>query len=193
MSGLRCFVAIEFPPAMRQELWNAGESVRELDPEWQGDKWVTPDRIHLTLKFLGDVDAASLEGISEALGAVASGGSPFELRTRGLTAIPGARRCRMVWAVFDDTGDRCRALAQAVDEAVVAFGIEAEQRLFSAHATLCRARRPKRIDRKALADAGGLFGRPEDSMSVASFSLLSSRLTPDGPEYTRIGAWELGG
>lgn len=190
---MRCFVAIELTAEIREALLEAGRFVRGYDATWADEKWVSADLMHVTLKFCGNVGEDDLHAVSAALAAVAASVPPFELRLSGLSAKPSGRRCRMIWAAFDDPSGRCSALASAVDDALEPLGLERDDRAFTAHATLCRSRREKRLDASCLscqATSDDLLGR---SMSVPSFSLVSSRLGRGEPEYATLDSWLLSG
>lgn len=191
MSGVRAFVAIELAEPVRRLLAEASRAVVAASPSWRDEKWVRADNLHITLKFLGNVDQAVLESIGESLSAVTASHASFDLRAAGLHAVPGLRRCKMVWASFDDAPGACEGLAADVDIAVAAFGFEPESRAFKPHATLCRTRRPKALAAEALAAGTSLVRAYEPSVSVASISLIASELTRNGPVYTVVDTYRL--
>lgn len=191
MSSLRCFVALPLREGLRLALEKVGAQVREAEPGWRDQRWVSPDLMHVTLKFLGDVDEGEIEAVCASLRQVAASHTPFEMELAGVRATPGTGRCRMLWATFHDGSGACASLAEAVDAALERHGVERERRPFSAHVTLCRARQARQISAGALQvpAAGAIVG---ECVSVASVSLVSSRLGRGRPEYTTLCSWPLG-
>jgi 2'-5' RNA ligase len=190
---MRCFVGIRLTSEVVEPLARACETLLREDTAWQGEKWVPAENLHVTLKFLGEVEDEEVPSLLEQVGTACGEASGFDLALAGLHATPGTRRCRMLWALFDDESGACAALARRIDDAAVAFGVEAATRAFKPHATLCRARKPRHLDPAALSAAqAGLAGQAH-SMSVPQVSVFSSRLTPRGPIYSVIGAWRLRG
>lgn len=137
--------------------------------------------LHVTLKFLGQIDEARLPAVSDALG-VTSRAVRFELDVRGLGAFPSAARPRVVWAGLD-RAQPLAALAAEVDGALAGLGFPRESRPFAAHVTLGRVREPRR--QPALADALAHavdLGR----LPVTAVSLMRSELHPRGARYTEL-------
>jgi RNA 2',3'-cyclic 3'-phosphodiesterase len=152
--------------------------------------WVSRDNVHLTLKFLGDVEAARRDAVAGALARAAAGCSCFHLTVRGLGAFPTAARPRVLWAGVDEGAAQAATLARRVDEALVALGFSPEPRVFAAHLTLGRVRAPRADPRLAEAlAAGGIFGRQR----VDRLALMRSQLSPRGARYTELAAAPLAG
>lgn len=193
MSPLRCFVAVEIADDLREALGRAQQGIRHAQPAWRDERWVAAELMHVTVKFLGDVEEGELPALSESLATVAATVHAFELRAARLRAVPAPRRCRMIWAAFEDPEGACAELARAVDAAALLHGIAAETKGFSAHVTLCRARRPKPVSAEVLQEVWSELDRVGDSMSVGSVSLVSSRLGRGQPEYTTLASWALEG
>ena len=193
MNTIRCFVGVPLSEDIAQGLLGACAVLREADPAWRDEKWVRAENLHLTMKFLGDIDEEDLDPLCARMGAALSECVSFELPFSGLHPAGGLRHCRMLWGAFTDPDGRCEALHAAVEQAATAFGVEADARSFTPHATLCRARRPKRLSTEALSAAEAALQQAPDSMSVVSASVFTSRLTPRGPIYREIGAWRLRG
>jgi RNA 2',3'-cyclic 3'-phosphodiesterase len=150
--------------------------------------WVAETNLHVTLKFLGQIDDARVPSLVSALAAAAAGLTGFEVGVRGLGAFPSATRPRVVWAGLD--APQLTALANAVDAALASLGFPRESRPFSAHVTLGRVRESRRPNR-ALAAA---LGRPVDFgfLAVSHVSLMRSELSPRGARYTELAAAPLG-
>jgi 2'-5' RNA ligase len=145
--------------------------------------WVARDNVHLTLKFLGGVEAARLDALAGALAGATRACQAFDLTVRGLGAFPTPRRPRVLWAGVDEGGAHVATLARRVDEALQALGFVPEPRAFTAHATLGRLRVPRADPRLAEAlAAGGMYGRQR----VDRVALMRSRLSPQGACHTEL-------
>jgi 2'-5' RNA ligase len=181
MTGLRCFVAVELPKSMRDEVGRIEEGLR-----MPGLRLVKPDLCHITLKFLGDVPAQNIEKICETLRSVRV--APFNVVVRGMGAFPG-RSIRVVWLGLE--GDFSDLFGQ-VEDALSTLGFEREKRKFSPHVTLGRVGRPSqelsgqiatRLDKFAKVDLG--------SFLVDRFFLKKSTLTREGPIYEDLAEFVL--
>ena len=150
--------------------------------------WVGRDDVHLTLKFLGGVEAGRLDAVTGALAGAVAGRPAFDLAVSGLGAFPSPARPRVLWAGVGEGAGAAGALAGLIDEALAPLGFPRETRPFSAHVTLGRVRTP-RTDRRlaeALA-AGGPVGRQR----LGHVSLMRSELSPRGARYTELAALPL--
>jgi 2'-5' RNA ligase len=172
---------------VRARLAAAVERLRPLAP---GVAWVARDNVHLTLKFLGNVDTAQLGEIERALAGAALARTAFDLDIDGLGAFPTRMRPRVLWAGAGAGGAEATALAVGVDEALAALGFPRESRPFAVHVTLGRVREPHANPRLAQAlEASVPFG----CQHVARVSLVRSELSPRGARYTELAALPLDG
>jgi 2'-5' RNA ligase len=152
---------------------------------------VAAENLHVTLKFLGSVEAARLERVADVLSGLAAEAAPFELALRGLGAFPSPARPRVIWAGVASGGAALAGLAARVEEALAALDFTREARPFAAHVTLGRVREPRRDPAFAAALAVGA-GRDFGAFSVERLTLMRSDLSPRGARYTPLGAWPLG-
>lgn len=145
--------------------------------------------LHVTLKFLGQVDEARVGAIGDALMAVARRTPAFDVNVGGLGAFPTPMRARILWVGLAPAAPLA-ALAAEVDATLAALGIEPEARPFAAHVTLGRVRESRR--KPALADA---LARPADCgrLAVTRVSLIRSELHPRGARYTELASVLLAG
>lgn len=186
---IRSFVAVELSAEIRSAL---GREIARLEAAGADVKWVEPGSLHLTLKFLGDVDRRAIPDVLRALGPAAAPVRPFDLEVSGVSFFPKPTKPRIVAAGIDPEGaEALEALALRVDEALAPLGFAREERAFKAHVTLGRARSPKGAG--ALADAlltspGEPFGEQE----VREVVLFMSELSRQGPTYTALGRARLG-
>ena len=181
---MRLFVALDFPNPIRQSL---RELIARLKSECRRAKWVRPEAMHITLKFIGEVGAEKLEPIRVALAPVHSTG-PVEMQFRGLGFFPNERRPRVLWCGVEASPNLVE-LAAAVERALVPLGIATESRDFVPHLTLARINtdRVPRRDLETLVRAAGElksydFGRTRET----EFHLIESILKPAGAEYRRL-------
>lgn len=190
MSGVRSFIALELTPDVVVALLGAGAALRSAAPAWNGEKWVAEENLHVTLKFLGEMDEAELPDFALQLEPALATLATFGLDLTGVAAVPSARRCTLVWAAFEDPDGVCAALAQKVDDVAERFGCEREARAFRPHVTLVRARHPRYLHSEALACANAALEDAPHSMSVPSATLFASTLTRRGPIYESLARWE---
>jgi 2'-5' RNA ligase len=186
MSAERMFVAIDPPPSVRERLAAAVARVRPLAPQ---AKWVDVATLHVTLAFLGNVDAERVPDYARALERAAAMNVAFELRFAGSGTL-GGHRGRVLWAGVAGRVDSLRALERTVVAALVPLGFEPEERAFVPHLTLARARDPRGEPRfgsctEALANED--FG----SMVVDHIVLDRSVLTHGGPIHTPVASLPL--
>lgn len=181
---MRLFIALDFPDAVRDAL--TGLMVR-LKRDCHGAKWVRPVAMHITLKFIGEIAAESLEPIRAALTTVHSS-QPVDMQFRGLGFFPSERRPRVLWCGLEASPNLAE-IAASVERSLVPLGIPAESREFVPHLTLARFRSEggSRHDFEKLARAADElksfdFGRTRET----EFHLIESRLKPSGAEYKRL-------
>ncbi len=192
MVQIRSFVAIELEEELREELAQIQESLRRRGIAEQV-RWIKPQVIHLTLKFLGNVPANRIEEIGLAVTRGSEGLEPFTISLDGLGCFPSASRPNVIWVgVREDSGTLAR-LQTAIEDRLSVLGYTPERREFTPHLTLGRvSRHAGASDRRHLGDvvqthdAGTLGG-----MQVREVSLMRSDLSPAGAKYTRLVAVQL--
>jgi len=180
---LRAFVAIELPPQVRQALGRL-----QNPPGGQQVKWVRAEGIHLTLKFLGEVEEARVPELTQALTGACGGLRPFRLHLAGLGVFPGPSRPRVAWVGLAGEIDRLLQLQSRVEGALASLGFPPEQRPFTAHLTLARLREgtgPQ--EARAFGEAFLKQAVAELDFPVEGVSLMRSQLHPGGAVYTRLG------
>jgi 2'-5' RNA ligase len=186
---MRSFVAIEIPEGLRQKL---RELLRGLKSTGADVKWVRPEGMHLTLKFLGDADRETLESLSLSLGPVVEKFSPFEIQAQGVGGFPSFRSPRVIWAGLIEPRGVLSALQREIESTTAGFGFPPEGRPFNPHLTLGRVRSSegkgalaRTLEEKAAVDLGAF--RPEH------VTLFRSDLRAEGAVYTRIKEFHLQG
>lgn len=177
---IRCFIAIELSPEIKAALQKIED---ELRPNISGVKWVKPENIHLTLKFLGHIKPDTLESIKTTLRDVVSGTKPFAIRLSSASAFPSSFGSpRAIW-IGVDRGDKESAdLSDRIEEKTAALGIEKENRVFHPHLTLGRIDFLK--DKYPLKNAFSSLKVPAVEMTASKLTLFQSTLTQGCPIYT---------
>lgn len=184
---IRLFVACELTDEVRDALARVQGDLRRLGADRL--RWVRPEGIHVTLKFLGGVEASRVEAISDAL---ASAIEPFELRVRPASVGGfGGARLRVVWVGLEGDIDSLAVLADRVEAALEPLGFPRERRPFAAHLTLARVLdEAPAHERKQLAALVERYEPPRlPSMTLTEVSLMQSRLQPGGSVYTRLASF----
>ena len=176
---MRLFVAVYPPPEVQRALIEAARTLPTA-----AFRLTAPERVHLTLKFLGEVPSGDVPHLTAALERINRHGDPFEAATSGFGAFPSARRARILWAGIEDGAEQLVSLARAVETLLVPEGLPREDRPFVPHLTLGRARRPANLD---LTSAP----HPERRFTVHKVDLVHSRQDRTGLRYETLEAFGL--
>ena len=177
---MRLFIALEIPSTVRENLAELLKSLRSMSPQ---TRWVRPENLHVTLKFIGEVPETKLAPIRSAL-AGARSDQPVTLDFRGLGFFPNEKHPRVFWAGIE-TSPNLKTLAADIDEATERLGIPREKRPFSPHLTLARFETP-RLPEKLRAAIQENAVRDFGSLRTIQFHLIESKLKPSGAEYTTV-------
>jgi len=186
---MRCFVGIPLECSVRDAFVDAGAAVRAADPSWSGEKWVAAENLHITVAFLGEVEASDAAAIAERLGQALGPVRALSLPFVGVTAVPNPRRATMLWGSYSDPDARAADLASRVALACAECGVTLQDRPFRAHVTLARTRKPRRVGEAALAALASSSETVPAFVSVRGVTLFSSTLTKAGPRYESLEAW----
>ena len=186
MEQIRSFIAIELPDELKREL--AELTNRLQSGNQSGVKWVNPYDIHLTLKFLGNVDATRVGEITRMMEMAVRGIPPFQLRVGNPGVFPSLRRVQVVWVGLKREVDKLGQLQQRVESGLASLGFAAESRKFTPHLTLARLRNQATPDERQR--IGQLIANTEfeaaHGIDVDAISLMRSQLTRKGAIYSRI-------
>lgn len=190
---MRLFIEAELEPSALDAIWSAGQRMRN-DSRFPASavRWVRREAMHLTLRFLGEVDGDRLEPVADSLAELAGSGR-FDLRMAEFGSF-GGRRPRVVWVGFarDDGYESLRRLRRGLDSALLGAGFESEQGAFRPHLTLGRVRRQASSeDLAAIRLAVQAASALQIATSVERVSLVHSSLLTDGPRYRRLASAEL--
>jgi len=170
---VRTFVALELPGEIRERLAEAREELRACRARLT---FVDPALIHITAKFLGEVEEGRIPALKEALGQVKF--APFPVTARAIT-VNNPRRPHTVWCAMEDGGKGAELLCR-IEDALCPLGFAREERRFTPHATVARVRAP---DPSLFAALDRLRCREYGGCTIAGMKLKKSTLTPRGPIY----------
>jgi RNA 2',3'-cyclic 3'-phosphodiesterase len=194
---MRLFIALDIDDNIRERIVRFLDGVRGFAPD---ARWVKPESLHVTLKFIGEKSEEETEIIKRALETITA--KMFEINIRGYGFFPASRRPRVFW-IGIDPGNELTALAAAVDEKLSVLGIRKEEHAFSPHLTLARGGAKYGSSRKQRDDrANGNFQRLQEklaalpplefgTMTAREFFLYQSQLSPGGSRYTKLAGFSL--
>jgi RNA 2',3'-cyclic 3'-phosphodiesterase len=189
MEKIRTFIAIELPGDLKTELGRLQAKLRVDKPRV---KWVSPNNIHLTLKFLGDVEPSMICSISQAMTEAVQGIPAFDLNVQQLGVFPNPQRVQVVWIGLGGQLDILGNLFHSLEDKIAKLGFPPEKRGFTPHLTLARlGDEVLPDDRKRLGDfISGCKADINYTIKATALSLMKSQLTREGAIYTRIGMAE---
>jgi 2'-5' RNA ligase len=183
---MRAFIAIEVSEEIKAILAQIEAHLKYAGADV---KWVRPEIVHLTLKFLGEISEEKAKEVTAALDGIARTVKPFDLTLKDIGAFPKIDFPKVLWAGLDKGALESQELASKVDEALSLIGFNKEERPFSAHLTIGRVRsslnRAKLIEKMASSASNFQLSKISPH-KVASVILFQSKLTPQGSIYTKF-------
>ena len=177
---IRSFVALNIPDTVAGTV---GPFVDELRKEVRGVRWVRTDHLHLTMKFLGDIDGQDVPAIAEALNGAAADVPPITVSIRGTGYFPPRGRPRVVWLDMADGADELAALQGKIENSLEPLGFARERRPFRPHLTIGRVKELR--ERAVLTSL--LEAEKEKhwgTFCAEKIHLMRSELFPTGPRYS---------
>ena len=185
---MRLFVALEIPAGVRDNLASLIDNLRSLSSRLadKRTRWVRPENLHVTLKFIGEVAPAKLEGIRAALSEIRSD-ARVDLSVRGLGFFPNESQPRVLWAGLNASSN-LTSLAGDIDRALESQGMAREQRAFTPHVTLARLE-PAGLDEKSRGAIRQNGERDFGSFQTHEIHLIESKTKPSGAEYTSLATF----
>ena len=179
---VRTFIAIEIPENILSDIRELQQNLRHFGIDI---RWIRPENIHLTLKFLGDVPAANIDGIFRAISKAAEKVSSISLKAKGIGMFPGIKHPRVLWVGLDGQLDDLMRLQKTVDANLKDMGFPLERRPFKGHLTIGRIK--VKLNTKTFGDALTTFGNFETQTFTADkITVFKSELKPQGAVYTRL-------
>jgi 2'-5' RNA ligase len=188
MGQVRAFIAIELPDEIKGELGRIQSKLKTPGQDYV--RWVDPNGIHLTLKFLGDTPQDKITDITAAMTSSVQGVQPFNLSIKGLGVFPNPNRTQVAWVGLVGELDTLSKLQKQLEANLEKLGFAAEKRLFSPHLTLARLRNQALpLERQAFGKLISETGFTSDKvLKVSAISLMKSQLTRRGASYSRLSS-----
>lgn len=172
---MRTFIAVEMPEDVRQKV---GRYIYTIRNNFDNVKWVIPDNLHLTIKFLGEVKKPDIKKLMECIEATASEFTPFSMGLNGLGFFPSEMKPRVIWIGADGGADHLLEIFHTLENCLEKAGFDRDARTFSPHLTIGRVRK----DRKTVVPERLPEFEPV-RFEINSLKLMSSILTSKGPIY----------
>jgi len=179
---MRIFIAITLSREAREELRALQSSLKASGADV---RWVDPENIHLTLRFLGDCGERTVPLVESALSGAVSDFRQFHLGLEGIGAFTGLSSPKVIWAGVGEGARESGALCDSISSRLAEAGIPGEERKFLPHITVGRVRSGKNIDSLRKAIEGTVFSVSSRTL-VDRVVLFSSKLSPEGPIYTPL-------
>jgi len=195
---MRIFIGIDLDPEVRARITRFIEGVQGFAPE---ARWVRPESLHITLKFIGEQSLEQVDAVAERLRRFEASG--FEIGISGCGFFPTAKAPRVFW-IGINAGPQLAGLAESIDKAVAELGIPVEDHAYSPHLTLARGARkssgspkwrsgdaPNRAFVELQKRLHGISDFDFGTMMVGEFILYQSQLSPGGSKYTKLQSFPL--
>jgi RNA 2',3'-cyclic 3'-phosphodiesterase len=180
---IRVFLAIGLPEDIRERIRRVQQELKRS----LGDvKWVRPEGIHLTLKFFGSVGMDEVERIAPVVAGMAGRTAPMVLSLEKAGGFPDLRRTRVLWIGVGGEIEKLAALQRDIEDGLEGAGFAREERPFTPHLTLGRARDSRSGIAGAREAITGLEGRIEGSLTAGGLVLYKSDLRPEGAVYSKL-------
>ncbi len=178
LSVIRAFIAVPLPETIRVALAELSDRLARGWPPG-AVRWAGPEKLHLTLRFLGDTQEDRVGSIAAGLDVLAADQPEFDLRLTSVGVFPNARRPRVIWVGLADEENELRALHRSVEEMMCRLGWEPAPHRFKPHLTVGRVRHKAQPR-----DPQWVQSPPKLGFRVEGMDLIQSRLSSAGAEYT---------
>ncbi len=186
---MRCFIAISLPEEIKKGMMAIQDRLKASGADVS---WTQPEGMHLTLKFLGEIEEKMPPQIETVLGIVVASVRPFLLDVSGMGVFPDMRRPRVVWIGIRGNDDSLIRLQGGIEKELEMIGFPAEDRRFAPHITLGRIRSPGKAEH-LLTLIEEEKDMELDGFKVSDVHLIQSELRPAGAIYTKLYSVELKG
>jgi len=182
MKTIRTFIAIHIPELVKESISELQKSLKDVDARIS---WTRIDNMHITLKFLGDVDITRIERIGTVLEGALRDFKKFKVAIEGVGVFPDTRRPRVLWVSGVSENHLLEDMAAKIELALKELGFEAEKRKFTIHLTIGRVKEYTNIDKitSKLMENKEFRG---GSFDVTEVILMQSELNPSGSIYTPL-------
>ncbi|MBN2413803.1 RNA 2',3'-cyclic phosphodiesterase [candidate division KSB1 bacterium] len=186
MPDIRTFICFEIPVPIKERIVKLQNELRSLG---RGVRWVNPDGIHLTLKFLGDVQEKDIVKIAEAVKTSVNGFMPVKIKIANTGAFPNFKRPRVIWIGVEEPTGQLVEIHRVIEQELEKLEYEKENRNFSPHLTLGRIKSSDGIEKitNKLSNREINFGE----FTAVEIIIMKSELKPSGAVYTPLFKIEL--
>jgi 2'-5' RNA ligase len=177
---LRVFIAAHIPEEIKEEI---NEYLTEMKPHWEGVKWESQDKLHVTLKFLGEIEESIVGKIQDILEELLLIYSPFEMTISTFGGFPNLKNPRVLFIGLSENHGLIR-LQSEIEERLEALGFKKERRIFTPHITVGRI--------KGRARSKGALHFPNNTpFLITQIAVMRSELSPHGSKYTPLSVFRL--
>ncbi|MFA6216356.1 MAG: RNA 2',3'-cyclic phosphodiesterase [Candidatus Omnitrophota bacterium] len=182
---MRAFIAIEIPQEIKGFLAALQKGLRRSNADIS---WVKPHNIHVTMRFLGEIELLQQNAITKILDTVSKRHSSFKLRLSSLGAFPNAKSPRVIWVGIDLGTEQLQKIAGELETALQGSGFSPEERPFTSHMTIGRTKSSlnRSLLVKIMENVNQRFEEEKPEMIVSKITLFKSTLTPGGPVYEAL-------
>ncbi len=183
---MRTFISVELPSEEKERIEETTASFRKSG---FGISWVKPENLHLTLKFLGEVDDKRIQDLTAALERALEGESRFGMELRGLGVFPDLKKPRVIWIGIEKGKENLTRMQGKIEEEFSKAGFPKEKRGFTPHLTIARVKSLKGIEKLT----GGIkdVNFESEEIEVGEVVLMKSQLHPQGAIHTPIRIFKL--
>jgi len=184
---MRAFIAVEIDNLTKQKI---SDLISNLKKSGADVKWITEDQMHLTLKFLGNIDESKTREISDVLSSISSNFKSFTISLSNIGAFPNLNRPRIIWVGIDKGAEYLKTISEKIETGLKKLEFEKEDREFNLHLTLGRVKTSKNLSelKKLLNET--LFNS-QNEIKINSLILFQSTLTPKGAIYSKLSTINL--
>jgi 2'-5' RNA ligase len=186
---IRCFISLHVPEEI---VTGISQYIQELKKLTTGVKWIRPEGIHLTLKFLGEIESSRVKMIESRLPEISKACAPFNIYVSGSGCFPGRKKPRVFWVGLEQgESNPLLGIHVLIENILEPLGFDKEKRRFSPHLTLGRVKHPANF-----LNIYTFFDKhpfPKINFHVTEFFFMRSELKPSGAEYSVIGRYPLKG
>jgi 2'-5' RNA ligase len=187
MEKIRCFIAIEIPDELKAKI---EDYIQELKPIAPKIKWINAKNLHITLKFLGELNQGLLLKVQNELSGISSVVNPFEMYINGAGFFPNHFKPRVVWLGLQNNEDNSiNKLHEWMDQKLEALGFKTEKRRFSPHLTLGRIKQVSNY--QELNEYINLHKFHSSVFNITRIVLMKSVLRSTGAEYSQLTSYKL--
>jgi len=182
MGTIRSFIAIPLKPDIIDRIEKVQKELRSLRADV---KWVRPQSIHFTLKFLGNIEESQISAIAQKIQHATGGYTSWPIHLKNLGTFPSLRNPRVIWVGIEDTSGQIVTLQRQIEHALSTLGFAQEKRNFSPHLTLGRVKSPrgkKDLIQYLIDEREKTLGK----IQVDRVVLFRSELHPSGAIYTAL-------